>query len=350
MHVYTPEQWLLLFYFYCLCGWIWESCFVSCKQRRWVNRGFLHGPWLPIYGSGAIIILFATLPVKGSAIGIALMGTFAATLLEYVTGAVMERIFKMRYWDYSNQPCNLNGYICLTSSIGWAGFSWLLVRVIHPPIDRLLQDIPFYLTGPLAGALTVLFVWDVVTSVRQALDLRELLTKLTEENEELRRLAKRAEVVSALADDDLRKFRERTELQRVMLTLRMEELQAERRERSDRRKAALDAALEERLRRRSEARLSSLDSVREALEKGIAQAGLSPMVGGVPAEDLKRELREAIEKLERARKTVQSRESRRYRQAARILRGNPSARAPRHGEALRSLRDVAGLRGKGKED
>ena len=331
MRVYTPEQWLLLFYFYCLCGWIWESCFVSCKQRRWVNRGFLHGPWLPIYGSGAIIILFATLPVRGSAIGIALMGTFAATLLEYVTGAVMERIFKMRYWDYTNQPFNLNGYICLTSSIGWAGFSWLLVRVIHPPIDRLLRDVPFYLTGPLAGALTVLFVWDVVTSVRQALDLRELLTKLTEENEELRRLAKRAEVVSALADDDLRKFRERTELQRVMLSLRMEELQAERKERGARRKAALDAAL-------------------EALEKGIAQAGLSPMVGGVPAEDLKRELREAIKKLERARKTVQSRESRRYRQAARILRGNPSARAPRHGEALRSLRDVAGIRGKEKDD
>ena len=346
MRVYTPEQWLLLFYFYCLCGWIWESCFVSCKQRRWVNRGFLHGPWLPIYGSGAIIILFATLPVRGSAIGIALMGTFAATLLEYVTGAVMERIFKMRYWDYTNQPFNLNGYICLTSSIGWAGFSWLLVRVIHPPIDRLLRDVPFYLTGPLAGALTVLFVWDVVTSVRQALDLKELLTKLTEENEELRRLAKRAEVVSALADDDLRKFRERTELQRVMLSLRMEELQAERKERGARRKAAL----EERLRRRSEARLSSLDSVREALEKGIAQAGLSPMVGGVPAEDLKRELREAIKKLERARKTVQSRESRRYRQAARILRGNPSARAPRHGEALRSLRDVAGIRGKEKDD
>ena len=135
-----------------------------------------------------------------------------------------------------------------------------------------------------------------------------------------------------------------------MLSLRMEELQAERKERGARRKAALDAALEERLRRRSEARLSSLDSVREALEKGIAQAGLSPMVGGVPAEDLKRELREAIKKLERARKTVQSRESRRYRQAARILRGNPSARAPRHGEALRSLRDVAGIRGKEKDD
>ena len=350
MHVYTVEQWLLLFYLYCLCGWIWESFYVSCKQRQWVNRGFLHGPWLPIYGSGAILILFATLPVKDSPWGIALMGTLAATLLEYVTGAVMERIFRMRYWDYSDQPCNLHGYICLTSSLGWAGFSWLLVEVIHPPIDRLLRDIPFYLTGPLAAVLTVLFVWDVATSVRQALDLKELLTKLTEENEELRRIAQRAEEVAALADEEKRRFRERTELHRVMLSLRIEELQAERKERSDHRKAALDAALEERLRRRSEARLASLDSVREALEKGLSQAGLSPMVGGVPAEDLKQELLEALEKLERTRKTVQARESRRYRQAARILRGNPSARAPRHGEALRSLRDVAGIRGKDRED
>ena len=60
MYVYTPGQWALLFFFYCFCGWVWESCYVSAKQRHWVNRGFLHGPLLPIYGSGAIIILFAT--------------------------------------------------------------------------------------------------------------------------------------------------------------------------------------------------------------------------------------------------------------------------------------------------
>ena len=63
MYVYTPGQWTLLFFFYCFCGWVWESCYVSAKQRQWVNRGFLHGPLLPIYGSGAIIILFVTLPV-----------------------------------------------------------------------------------------------------------------------------------------------------------------------------------------------------------------------------------------------------------------------------------------------
>lgn len=117
MYVYSPGQWALLFFFYCFCGWVWESCYVSAKQRRWVNRGFLHGPLLPIYGSGAIIILFVTLPVADNFWLVYLLGTLAATALEYVVGAVMEQLFKVRYWDYSKQPCNLHGYICLSSSI-----------------------------------------------------------------------------------------------------------------------------------------------------------------------------------------------------------------------------------------
>ena len=67
MFVYTTDQWVLLFFIYSFLGWVWESCYVSLRQSCWVNRGFLHGPLLPIYGSGAIIILFATLPVARSA-------------------------------------------------------------------------------------------------------------------------------------------------------------------------------------------------------------------------------------------------------------------------------------------
>ena len=114
MYVYTPGQWALLFFFYCFCGWVWESCYVSARQRQWVNRGFLHGPLLPIYGSGAIIILFVTLPVADNLWLVYVLGMLAATLLEYVVGAVMEQLFKVRYWDYTKQPCNLHGYICLT--------------------------------------------------------------------------------------------------------------------------------------------------------------------------------------------------------------------------------------------
>ena len=122
MHVYTTGQWVLLFFFYCFCGWVWESCYVSICQRRWVNRGFLNGPLLPIYGCGAILILFVTLPVEDNLYLVWLLGMLAATALEYVTGAAMEALFKVRYWDYSQHRFQLNGYICLSSSLAW-GFS-----------------------------------------------------------------------------------------------------------------------------------------------------------------------------------------------------------------------------------
>ena len=223
MHVYTAGQWALLFYFYCLCGWVWESCYVSACQRRWVNRGFLHGPLLPIYGSGAIIILFAVIPVEDNLYLVWLFGMIAATALEYATGAAMERLFKVRYWDYSKQKFNLNGHICLTSSIAWGFFSILLVRFIHPPVGRLLARVPALVVDPAALALTAAFTADLVCSVQAALDLRDVLTRLTEENEELRRLARRAEVAAAFAGDDLRKFRERTEVEKLLLQSRVQE-------------------------------------------------------------------------------------------------------------------------------
>lgn len=127
------------------------TCYVSACRRQWVNRGFLHGPLLPIYGSGATIILFVTLPVEQDLRLVFLLGMIAATVLEYVTGAVMERLFKVRYWDYSHHRFNLNGHICLTSSLAWGFFSILLVRFIHPPIAGLLADVPG-LAGGSAGS------------------------------------------------------------------------------------------------------------------------------------------------------------------------------------------------------
>ena len=217
MYVYTPGQWALLFFFYCFCGWVWESCYVSAKQRHWVNRGFLRGPLLPIYGSGAIIILFATLPVADNFWLVYFLGMLAATALEYVVGAVMEQLFKVRYWDYTKQPFNLHGYICLTSSIAWGFFSDLLIYVIHPPIDKLLHKLPALLVNPLAAVIAVLFIMDTVKSTKAAIDLREVLTKLTEENAELRRLAKKAEAAQARTAEELQAFREKTSLDRYLL-------------------------------------------------------------------------------------------------------------------------------------
>lgn len=180
---YTQSQWILLFFFYCVVGWIWESCYVSLKERRWVNRGFLYGPWLPIYGSGAIIILAVTLPVRKNLWLVFLLGMVGATALEYVTGAVMERIFHMRYWDYSNQHLNINGYICLSSTLVWGIFSVLLVHYLHLPVERVVCSIPKEAADALGLVLTVLFVVDATKSVQAALDLKALMIKIAENSE-----------------------------------------------------------------------------------------------------------------------------------------------------------------------
>ena len=118
---YTPAQWALFFFLYSFLGWIWESGYVSLREKRWMNRGFLNGPLLPIYGFGAVFILLFTLPVAANPLLVFLMGMAGATLLEYVTGSFLENTFHVRYWDYSMYRWNLHGHICLAASLCWGG-------------------------------------------------------------------------------------------------------------------------------------------------------------------------------------------------------------------------------------
>lgn len=326
MHVYTTGQWVLLFFFYCFCGWVWESCYVSLCQRHWVNRGFLQGPVLPIYGSGAIIILFVTLPVEQNLWLVWLLGMLAATALEYVVGAAMEKLFKVRYWDYSKHKFNLNGHICLTSSIAWGFFSILLVRFLHPPVGRLLVRVPDWFVVPLALGLTAVLTVDVVRSVQAALDLREVLTKLTEENEDLRRLAKRAEVAAAFAEEDLRLFRERTEVEKLLIQERLQEQREALTDRRCRRRERVEIGF----RRRTHAKQAALSAISEALEDAKAK---------LPA-NLWDEVDEALERVRDHQALLRTRTARSYRRSLRILWANPSASAKEFQETLDALRKL----------
>ena len=342
MYVYTPGQWALLFFFYCFCGWVWESCYVSAKQRQWVNRGFLHGPLLPIYGSGAIIILFVTLPVADHFWLVYLLGMLAATALEYVVGAVMEQLFKVRYWDYTKQTCNLNGYICLTSSLAWGFFSDLMVYVIHPPIDRLLHKLPVLLVDPLAAVIAAAFIVDTVKSTKAAIDLREVLTRLTEENTELRKLAQKAEAAQARTAEELQAFREKTSLDKYLLqTYLADELEAHRtakQARKQRRRTALENAF----RRRVESKLEVLANIAQALEK--TRAALDDGIDEPGEKELakhREELDALIAAVRQKEEQVRTRSIQRYEATLRILRANPTAKAKEElGEALSSLRKL----------
>ena len=134
MYHYTAIQWLFFFYFYCFFGWCFESTYVSIKSRKLVNRGFMRGPFLPLYGSGAIMMLVVSMPFQDNLVLVYIAGCIGATVLEYVTGVTMEALFKVRYWDYSKNKFNFQGHICLGSSLAWGGLTILMTEFIHKPI------------------------------------------------------------------------------------------------------------------------------------------------------------------------------------------------------------------------
>lgn len=240
MDGYTVSQWLLFFVIYCFIGWVWECCYVSVLQKKWVNRGFMHGPFLPIYGSGAIVILFTTLPVRNNIILIYIFGMLSATILEYCTGACMEKLFKVRYWDYSNQPLNLNGHICFFVSLGWGAFSVVLVKFAHLPIERMVLSIPDTVTDIVTLIITIYVAVDFTQSFNEAMDLRAMLIKLSESNEQIRRLEKRVEVISAVVEDEKQKYAENKALKKQTQREWIEETLNRTREEKNRRMQQLE--------------------------------------------------------------------------------------------------------------
>lgn len=178
LYSYSEAEWLLVFYLYCFLGWCFESAVVSVQQRRFVNRGFLRGPMLPIYGFGATLLLHIALPLHAHPVWLFFASMVAATVFEYIVGVVMERLFKIKYWDYSEHRFQFRGYICLQSSVCWGVMGLLLTWVIHPPVEALVVGLPFVLLPVLDVLLSAAFVSDVVVSVRAALDLAKLLEEL----------------------------------------------------------------------------------------------------------------------------------------------------------------------------
>ena len=204
----TVTKWVLLFYVYCFAGWIWETCYVSVRAGRFCNRGFLHGPFLPIYGSGAMVILLSTFAVRENLWLVYVIGTVSSTILEYLTGEAMQRIFGVRYWDYSGHRFNLKGHICLGVSLGWGLFSVLLVRFINPPVAGVIEAMPQQIAEVLTHALTAVIAVDATVSVFEALDLKRVLREMAEENEKIQELQRRADFVHEMAEEDFRRRKE----------------------------------------------------------------------------------------------------------------------------------------------
>ena len=208
MYTYAWYHWLTFFYIYCFFGWIFESTYVSLKQRHFINRGFLRLPMLPLYGTGAVMMLWVSLPVKDNLLLVYCSGVVAATLLEYVTGYVMERLFKVRYWDYSSQKFNLHGYICLTSSIAWGFLTILMTEVIHRPIERFVLNLPPSLEWCLLGIVSGCFVMDTIQSTREALSLAKTLESVAKLRADLEEMQVQLALLKAETEQNIENAKE----------------------------------------------------------------------------------------------------------------------------------------------
>lgn len=198
---YHSVQWMFLFYIYSIMGWVWECIYMSILERHPVNRGFLYGPWIPLYGAGATTVLLFTMPFKAHWWAVALLGMLVATLMEELTGRVMEAIFDVRYWTYEGYPGNIDGIICIPATILWGGFSLFAMYIMNPPFERLLHQLPLSFVFRFVHICSIFFAIDVTLSIKNALDFKEVLQKMANGRDELLRMKKRLDVMIAFYDD-----------------------------------------------------------------------------------------------------------------------------------------------------
>ncbi|MGX7244135.1 putative ABC transporter permease [Enterococcus quebecensis] len=123
---------VLLFFMYSFIGWLWETVYCSVKASKFVYRGFLIGPYCPIYGFGILGVLYFLEPLRQNIIVLYLLATILVTILEYITSYGLEKFFHASWWDYKDVPWNINGRVALPVSLFWGIGCVLIVRVIHP--------------------------------------------------------------------------------------------------------------------------------------------------------------------------------------------------------------------------
>lgn len=176
---------LLYFILYSMIGWVCETVFCSLLERRFVNRGFLRGPYCPIYGAGALAILLVSQPFLDSPLLVYLAAMAAATLLEYFTSWLMEQLFQIRWWDYSDRRFNLNGRVCPQFSLVFGVMGWAMAYFLHPGVENLVGRLPQSAQRLLSNALIFLFLMDLLSTLNQLLGFTQRLQKLQEELREL---------------------------------------------------------------------------------------------------------------------------------------------------------------------
>lgn len=162
---YALSSLILLFFCFSIGGWIWEVFYVSALEGQMANRGFLHGPWLPIYGVGGVLLLLGMRPLMRRPALVFISGVTLCGAVEYVASWALERWFHVVWWQYGDAMFNLNGRICLSSLIAFGAVGLLTLYVLAPRMHRQFQRMPRAARLTLCVVLCVIFAADLGVSL-----------------------------------------------------------------------------------------------------------------------------------------------------------------------------------------
>lgn len=173
------ESWFLWFVLYSMAGWVYESTLASIMHKGLINRGFLNGPYCPIYGCGAVLVLLLLGDLRNPFL-LFLSAALLTGILEYLVSWVLEKLFHARWWDYSEKRFNIKGRIYLKGIIVFGLFSLILIRFLHPPVASLTAAIPVNLRLAMALTFFLLILVDTVYTLTKFAEFEKILRRMTE--------------------------------------------------------------------------------------------------------------------------------------------------------------------------
>lgn len=196
------------FVIYAFLGWCLEVSFHAVHIGKFINRGFLNGPVCPVYGFGMAVVIICLTPLNQNLLLLFAGSVILTSALEFLTGFVLEKLFHSRWWDYTDQPFNIKGYICLKFSLAWGIACVFVMRIIHPMIARLVGWIPPLVSWSLLAFFLLLFILDTAATV---VSVRKLDQKLRLLHEIGKKIRAGSDSIGANISEDTLKLRQARE-------------------------------------------------------------------------------------------------------------------------------------------
>jgi len=168
----------IYFFIYSVIGWMTEMIYCRLYDGKWSDRGFLHGPYCPIYGFGGLIVLIFLEPFSNNKLLVFLLAMILTSLLEYITSFLMEKIFDAKWWDYSDKPLNINGRVYIFNSILFGILGLIATYIIHPYIKIFVNNIPDILILYMVHILIIILTVDFTKTLNSLLNFKDKLKEI----------------------------------------------------------------------------------------------------------------------------------------------------------------------------